>query len=122
MPSVLPLVVRTSFRFNGRFHNDRFVTLSFLKRRTPQEQAEHPKNTPRTCHKTKNWRLNTSNIPRISINYPQHDFDHLFTNSFGAGRAIFVLQHQTNFCPIIKENIATFENAIFSSNITCDNW
>ena len=26
MPSVLPLVVRTSFRFNGRFHNDRFVT------------------------------------------------------------------------------------------------
>ena len=26
MPSVLPLVVRTSFRFNGRIHNDRFVT------------------------------------------------------------------------------------------------
>ena len=29
MPSVLPLVVRTSFRFNGRFHSDRFVTLDF---------------------------------------------------------------------------------------------
>ena len=26
MPSVLPLVERTSFRFNGRFHNNRFVT------------------------------------------------------------------------------------------------
>ena len=30
MPSVLPLVVRTSFRFNGRFHNDRFVTILCL--------------------------------------------------------------------------------------------
>ena len=29
MPSVLPLVVRTSFRLNGRFHNDRFVTKVF---------------------------------------------------------------------------------------------
>ena len=29
MPSVLPLVVRTSFRFNGRFHNDRFVTKAY---------------------------------------------------------------------------------------------
>ena len=28
VPSVLPLVVRTSFRFNGRFHNHRFVTPS----------------------------------------------------------------------------------------------
>ena len=27
VPSVLPLVVRNSFRFNGRFQNDRFVTL-----------------------------------------------------------------------------------------------
>ena len=30
MPSVLPLVVRTSFRFNGRIHNDRFVTQSLF--------------------------------------------------------------------------------------------
>ena len=67
---------------------NRVTKPSFLKRRTPQEHAEHPKNTTRPCHKTQNWRLNTSNIPRILIKYPQNDFDHLFRNNFGAGRAI----------------------------------